>query len=81
MTTALPNWVIDLINAVDVHEYEHDKEHHCLGDALNAVPADVVQQARGARFYLAQMPVPTDAEPDHEPAPSGVLADNTNQET
>lgn len=57
MTTALPNWVIDLVNAVATYEDEHghpDEGHACLGSALGEVPPDVRQQAAAVREYLFQ---------------------------
>jgi hypothetical protein len=66
--TALPNWVIDVVIALDKYEDEHAKEHTCLAPALDHVPAEIRAQARGVRDYLAQIPVPTDADPD-DPTP------------
>lgn len=57
MTTPLPNWVIDLVNAVATYEDEHghpDDGHACLGQTLACVPDEVRSQARAVRTYVAQ---------------------------
>lgn len=49
-----PNWVIDLINAVDEYEdlHEHKKEGgHCLQAWLIAIPEEVLTAARQVRAY------------------------------
>ncbi len=43
----LPEWVLDLVAAVDEFESTHAKADACLIDALNAVPADVRGYAQG----------------------------------
>ncbi|GAA0501079.1 hypothetical protein [Streptomyces olivaceiscleroticus] len=47
MTAAseLPAWALDLLLAVQKHENEHADDQPCLGDALDAVPADITRYA------------------------------------
>lgn len=57
MTTALPNWVIDLVNALQAHEDEHghpDDGHACLAWILKTVPAEVRGQAAAIKEYVAR---------------------------
>lgn len=61
MTAPLPNWVIDLVGAVDKYEFEHgetDEGWPCLGVALGKVPDGVRQQAAAVRDYLDQQEQP-----------------------
>lgn len=56
MTTALPNWVYDLVSAVETYEFEHGQTTDgwpCLGAALEDVPAEVRQGARAISAYRA----------------------------
>lgn len=43
----LPEWVLDLVNAVEQFEETHAKADDCLVEALNAVPADVRDFVQG----------------------------------
>lgn len=57
MTTPLPNWVIDLVRAVETYEFEHGHTGDgwpCLGNALAEVPDDIRDQARAIHEYQYQ---------------------------
>ncbi|WTW93651.1 hypothetical protein OG216_09795 [Streptomycetaceae bacterium NBC_01309] len=57
MTTALPNWVIDLVADLETYEFEHghpDDGHICLNQTLKRVPDEIRSQAKAVRAYLAQ---------------------------
>lgn len=49
-----PNWVIDLINAVDRFEDVHPKGELCLKRELDAVPQNVLETARAVAHYREQ---------------------------
>jgi hypothetical protein len=58
----LPNWVYDLVNAVNQYEHDHGSTKDgwpCLGKALAAVPDDVQAHAAVNRNYVDQQPEAT----------------------
>lgn len=46
-----PNWVIDLVGAVDQYEDEHAKGESCLHEAYQQIPPALIQAARIVRHY------------------------------
>ncbi|MEU5772717.1 hypothetical protein ABZ819_05350 [Streptomyces venezuelae] len=48
----LPLWAWNLIIAIQRHEELHGKEDTCLDGVLNAVPAEVRQQAEAINSYV-----------------------------
>ncbi|MGW4223016.1 hypothetical protein ACWEG1_06115 [Streptomyces bauhiniae] len=48
----LPLWGWNLIIAMQRHEDLHGKDDTCLGGVLNAVPAEVRQQAQAISSYV-----------------------------
>lgn len=75
MSTFLPNWAVDMVNAIDDYEdghigHEHDPNWPCAKPILDMIPADALMRCRAVQLYLDQTPKPTDAEPDEAPVPS-----------
>ncbi|MFL6096052.1 MAG: hypothetical protein ACJ71Y_11440 [Blastococcus sp.] len=50
----LPLWAWNLIIAVQGHEDQHASSDQCLKGVLNAIPADVQQQAEAIAAYVQQ---------------------------
>lgn len=50
----LPLWAWNLIIAVQGHEDQHASSDQCLKGVLNAIPADIQQQAEAINAYIRQ---------------------------
>ena len=64
MPTDLPDWVLDLVAAVEHFEYVHPKvedSDECFGRQLAAVPAEVRAMAKGWAQAKRTQPGGTDA--------------------
>lgn len=75
MTTdmPLPNWVFDLVTAVEEFEFIHPKQDPCLKDALDTVPADIRQTAKAIQDYVRRREL-TDPHADCFPDPDAACS-------